>query len=345
MKNLGKKIITVLMVLVLTACGGTTNKVESTQLIVYTNSNSDGRGEWWEARAKEAGFDISIVGAGGVDLTNRLISEAKNPTADVVFGLNSMLYEQLKENEVLEKYVPSWSNEVEAGSNDPEGYYHSLVKQALLLIYNSEEITTADAPTDYTDLWEKDVFAGKYEAPTQLTQVTPRIILSSILVRYQDVNGELGISAEGWDVLKQFLTNGVVAVEGEELFSNMANNKVQIGTAVSGTMKAKEEQYNIKAGVVKPEIGTPTITEQIGLIAGSKKTDEAKKFIDWFGNEENQTAFAKEFNAMPTNKNAVKAANPAVLEIFDGITTQELDWAYISEHIEEWMEKVELELL
>lgn len=342
-----KKIFAVLMIMVLTlaSCGGGTAGSGSKSLVIYTNSNSDGRGEWWEARAKDAGFDITIVGAGGADLTNRLISEVKNPTADVVFGLNSMLYEQLKEAEVLEKYTPAWSSEVEAGTSDPEGYYHSLVKQALLLIYNKETISGDLIPKGYEDLWSNEALKGKYEAPTQLTQVTPRIILSSILVRYQDPSGELGISEEGWTVLKEFLQNGVKAVEGEELYSNMANGKVEIGTAVSGTMAAKQEQYKLEVGIVQPKIGTPTIIEQIGLVAGSKKTEEAKAFIDWFGNEENQTAFAQEFNAMPTNINAEKVANKEVKEMFDGIKVQELDWGFISEHIESWMEKVELEFL
>ncbi len=33
-------------------------------LIVYTNSNGDGRGDWVTAEAAKAGFDIQIVGLG-----------------------------------------------------------------------------------------------------------------------------------------------------------------------------------------------------------------------------------------------------------------------------------------
>ena len=69
---------------------------QNEKLIVYTNANSDGRGEWLIEKAKGAGFDIEIVGAGGADLTNRLIAEKNNPIADVVYGLNNMLYENLK---------------------------------------------------------------------------------------------------------------------------------------------------------------------------------------------------------------------------------------------------------
>ena len=73
------------------------------------------------------------MGAGGADLTNRLIAEKNNPIADVVFGLNNIFYENLKKEDVLDQYVPQWASQVDSGLNDPEGYYHGLVKQAILI--------------------------------------------------------------------------------------------------------------------------------------------------------------------------------------------------------------------
>lgn len=314
-------------------------------LIIYTNSNSDGRGEWWETKAKEAGFNITIVGAGGADLTNRLISEQASPTADVVFGLNTMFYEKLKSNNVLAPYTPVWSTETEAGTNDPSGYYHSLVKQALVIVYHTDEYDQTTAPVGYEDLWSNQEFTGKYEVPAQMNQATAQIIVASILSQYQDENGELGISEEGWNNIKTYFDHGMPAIEGEEIYSSMANGKVSIGTAVSGTMKAKEKQYAIEVGIVHPEIGTPTIVEQIALINGTKKAEQAKAFIDWFGSAEVQAEFAKEFNAMPTNETAAKSANQEVLELYSNIKTQELDWEFINENLEYWIEKIELEIM
>lgn len=355
--------ISSIMMLSMVACGSGTSSANSSdsstqsgasdtaqtgsgkKLIVYTNSNSDGRGEWWQEQASKAGFSIEIVGAGGADLTNRLIAEKSNPTADVVFGLNNMLYEQLKENDVLTKYEPSWASETEAGSNDKDGYYHSLVKQALLMVYNDADFDASSAPKGYEDLWNNEKFAGKYDAQTQVTQMTPRIIIASILTRYKDDAGEYGISEEGWNVISEYFANGVAAVEGEELFSNMANGKVSIGTAVSGTMKSKEEQYDVSVGIVKPEIGTPMIIEQVALINGTKNEATAKEFIDWCGSAEVQTAFAKEFNSMPTNTTAAKEANADIVELFTGLKSQDLDWTFIYENMDLWIEKIQLEIL
>ncbi len=68
-------------------------------LVVYTNSNGEGRGEWLTKKAAEAGFKIEIVGAGGADATNKLIAEKNNPIADVAFGLNNMYFDQINQIE------------------------------------------------------------------------------------------------------------------------------------------------------------------------------------------------------------------------------------------------------
>ena len=74
--------------------------------MVYTNSNGEGRGEWWTQKAAEAGFKIEIVGAGGADATNKLIAEKNNPIADVAFGLNNMYFAQIKAAGALEPFSP-----------------------------------------------------------------------------------------------------------------------------------------------------------------------------------------------------------------------------------------------
>lgn len=368
MKNIFSKVALLsLSALTLAACGGgeenassetSTNTSDTTstsevvevdrseELVIYTNANSDGRGEWLEAEAEEAGFNITIVGAGGADLTNRLISEGTNPIADVVYGLNTMFYEQLKENNIIQEYVPAWSDEVASGINDPEGYYHGLVQQALLLSYNPNVYDETTAPQSYLDLIEKEEFAGKYESPNKLDQATPRLIISSILVQYQDEDGELGISDEGWAAIEKFLQNGVSTPEGEDFYALLASEEVPVGTLVSGTLQAKEEQYGVGAEFISPEdIGSPAVVESVAIVEGSEQTELAKEFVDWMGSSDVQGKFASEFNAMPANEVAAEQATDYVKGLYGEITVQELDWTFISEYIDEWMEKIELELL
>lgn len=322
-----------------------TEPVKNEKLIVYTNANSDGRGDWLVEKAKSAGFDIELVGAGGADLTNRLIAEKNNPTADVVYGLNNMLYENLKKENVLTRYVPQWAGEVETGLNDPEGYYHGLVKQAILLGYSPDVFTAETAPGDWTELYQDEAYKGKYEAPTLLGQITPRLVMAGILTRYQDPNGELGISEEGWNAVQQLYDNGIRAVEGEDFYANLASGKTPLGALVSGTLAQKEEQYKVKAGIVSPDIGVPMIVEHAAIVNGTKKQATAERFVEWMGTAEVQGEFAAQFNSMPANTKAAEQANASVKELYAGLKAQPLDWGFMADHIEQWVEKIELQIM
>ena len=325
--------------------GNQSGEVKNEKLIVYTNSNSNGRGEWWKEQAKKAGFDIEIVGAGGGDVTNRLIAEKNNPTADVVFGLNNIFYENLKKEGVLTKFVPSWASQVEAGLNDPEGYYHGLVKQAILIGYNSELYTPETAPKNWTDLYTNPAFKGKYEAPTRLDRATMRLVVASVLMPYKDEKGDLGVSAEGWAALKKLYDNGVPVIEGEDLYANMKTGKIPLGTIVSGENAKKEEEFGVKVGFVTPDNGVPMIVEHVAIVKGTKKQATAERFIEWFGSAEMQGAFAKEFSAMPVIDKAAEQAPAAVKEMYAKLKAQPLDWNFIAEHLDLWVEKIELQIM
>ncbi|MGX7149987.1 extracellular solute-binding protein [Enterococcus ureasiticus] len=352
MKKLNVRIVGMILAIlfVFAGCSSNESKKGETEknenLIIYTNANSDGRGEWLEEKAKEKGFDITLVTGGGADITSRLIAEKNNPNADIVYGLNSLFYEQLKSEDILTEFVPTWASENPKDMNDANGYYHGIVTQALLLAYNEEKIPKDQAPKSYLDLIENASFKGKYEAPIKLDQATPRIILSSILVQYKDKNGELGISDKGWKAVETFLKNGERVPEGDDFYALLASGDIPIGTLVSGTLQAKEEQYGIPAQIVSPKgIGSPSVIESVALVNGSKKTEKAKEFIEWFGSAEVQGEFSEKFNAMPTNEKAAKKVPKDVQKLFDQIEIQDLDWTFISENIDQWMEKLELEIL
>ena len=77
MKKIWLLVIALIVSTVLAACGGGNTKQDSTEgtaeekdksLVVYSNSVSDGRGDWLKEKAAEAGFDIEIVEAGGGEI-------------------------------------------------------------------------------------------------------------------------------------------------------------------------------------------------------------------------------------------------------------------------------------
>ncbi len=334
-------------ILLLAGCGaGGSGDANSTgTLIVYTNSNADGRAEWLKDKAATAGYKIEVVGAGGGETTNKLIAEKNNPVADVVFGLNNMYYEQLKTADAIQPFTPVWSGEVDASLADPaaEKAYWPVVQQGILLAYNADAISAADAPKDWTDLWTKPQFKDRYEHVTGLGGATTQLMVAGVLNRYKDDKGTLGVSNEGWDQIKAFFQNGKPAVKDQDLFARMAKGDLDMGQIGSSSIPDREQKYNVKAGVMAPEIGVPFAVEQVALVKGTKKKDQAEKFINWFGSADLQGEWAQQFSSMPVNKGAIAKAKPEVVMFHENLKHQDIDWKFAQTNIAGWIEKIELE--
>ena len=355
LKKIWLLVIALIVSTVLAACGGGNTKQDSTEgtaegkdksLVVYSNSVSDGRGDWLKEKAAEAGFDIEIVEAGGGEILNRLIAEKNKPLADVVFGMNQMDFEKLQTNELLVPFEPTWMNETPEGSSDEDNFYHPLVEQRIIMIYNKDVYTEETAPKDWTDLVNNEEFKGKYHIPSNLGGGTNRSVVYGMLMRNLDENGDLGVSEEGWKQIETFFDNGYKTPEGENDKANLASGEVPISFTFSSGLPGYEEEFGFEAGIVSPEIGVPTTIEQIGLInkGEGKDTTVAKEFADWFGSADVQGAWAEEFGSLPVNTKALEKASDKMKQISESTTIQEMDYSFISEHIDEWVEKIELEI-
>ncbi|MET3772389.1 extracellular solute-binding protein [Arthrobacter nitrophenolicus] len=356
MRKLQTLVAAAVAVTLLAGCGGSTTSPAASgdasapaggsgdTLVVYTNSNGEGRGDWLTAKAAEAGFKIEIVGAGGADATNKLIAEKNNPIADVAFGLNNMYFSQIKAEDVLEPYEPSWAGEVDEELADGETYW-PLVKQAILLGYNSDKISKDAAPQDWTDLWTKDEFKDRYERVTGLGTATAQLVFAGILSRYRDDSGDLGISDEGWKQVEQYFQNGSPAVAKTDLFARIASGEVDMGQMPSSIIADREKSFNVNVETVIPSVGVPLAVEQIALVKGTEKKEQAQKFIDWFGSADVQGQFAKQFNSMPVNEGAAAQANPEVVDFFADLKQQDIDWEFVQENMGAWVEKIELEYM
>ena len=318
----------------------------SETLIIYSNSVSDGRGDWLVEQAKEAGFSLQFVDLGGGDVKNRLIAEKNNPIADVAFGLNNVFYENIKAEGVLEPYEPSWSGDVDKALGDKDGQFWPIVREPIMLVYSLEAYPDGKgAPQDWPDLWTKPEYHGKYETATGMGGATTRMVLSGILTRFTDPAGDLGISDAGWEAIGAFFKNGSPAVQGEDLFARMKAGKVNMGQMWLAGKSTREKQYELQTRAINPEIGVPMAVQHISLIKGTKKAETAKKFIDWFGGAEMQAKWSKQFFTAPTNEKALADASKEAVEATDAFKRQDIDWEFVAKNLDQWVEKIELNYL
>lgn len=311
---------------------------KSQKLIIYTNSGSNGRDEWLKQKAAENGYNIEVVQIQGGDLANRIIAEKNNPQADLVFGLNAIEYEKLKAEHVIDKWKPSWAGDVDASLGDKDGYYYPLVIQPLVNIMNAD---LANPPKDYTDL-VKPEWNGKYTI-LNFGGGTGKSILASLLVRYRDDNREDGISKEGWDFIKAWIQNGHMEQQGEDIVGNVISGKIPISEMWGSGVLQNQTERNYKFQIMSPDVGVPYVTEEVAMITGSNKRDLAVDFANWFGSADTQTAWMNQFGTIPCQPDAMAKAPDDITGFMSRVHSQDIDWGFVASHIDQWVEKCELE--
>lgn len=314
-------------------------------LVVYSNSVSDGRGEWLTEKASAEGFNLQFVDLGGGDIQNRLLAEKNNPVADVTFGLNNVFFEKLKADDVLQPYTPSWSDKVEAGVGDDETFW-PIVREPIMLVYSNAAYPGGQgAPTDWPDLWKNPEFHNRYEVPTSLGGATSQMVLSGILSRYKDEAGQAGVSEEGWQAIQQFFANGNPSVQGEDLYARMKAGDVNMGQMWLAGKATREKQYDLETTAVQPQVGVPMATQHVAVVKGSDSMNEAQRFVDWFGGAELQAAWSNEFFTAPTNKDALPMADQDAVKATEAFKAQDIDWEFVAQNIDSWVERIQLQYL
>ncbi len=348
-----KKIVTLSMAIIMaagimTGCGSSkpqsaeqTGVDKSQTLLIYSNSASDGRGDWLTQKAEEAGYHIQIVSIGGGDLTNRLIAEKNNSQADLVYGLNSIEYEKLKKEDLLLKYKPTWESEVDMSLGDSEGYYYPTVVQPLVLIYNNQY---KDAPSDWIDLATNPKYKGIYNI-FNLGGASGKYLYASILARYPDPNGEDGISEEGWKVAKEYFNNAHMSVDGEDYVGKVINGSMPMSLMWGSGVIQNQKERNYKFNIMTPEIGEPYVVEQVAIISKTNKAALAQDFANWFGSAEIQAAWSAKFGSIPANKKALETVSDDVKEFMKKVHSQKMDWTLVNKYIDKWVEKAQLEFI
>lgn len=315
-----------------------------TKLLVYTNGGTDGRAEWLMERGKQDGFNLEVVNMGGGDLLNRLLAEKNNQVADAIYGLNPMQFEILKTENLLFSFEPTWMGEVDMtlGDNKDHTYFPTAV-QPLLIAYNKDVVS--NPPKDWIDLATNLEYAGKHNI-LALGGGTCRNCIGGVLQKYRDPNGELGVSQAGWDVMQQYIENGVLVADGEDWFGKAVSGERPI-TQIwgSGFIQNVEATGATNMDYVVPEGGVPYVTEQTAVFKNSKNVEAATAFVNWFGSAKIQGEWSAKFGSAPVHPEALKMAPAAVQEMMGKLKPEPYDWAFVGENIEKWMEKIMLEFV
>src|SRR4026208_1268139 len=96
-------------------------------------------------------IDVQWVDMGSQEVLDRVRAEKDNPQGDVWFGAPAEAFDRATRENLLEPYIPTWSNavSVEARQNNDQWYGTYLTPE--VIAYNTEAVTAAEAPKDWGD--------------------------------------------------------------------------------------------------------------------------------------------------------------------------------------------------
>ena len=308
-------------------------------ITVYSPQGEE-RAVWITEQAKAAGHDIEMLSAGGGELFDRLLAEKANPQADVVLGLIDAAMSSLKTEGMFQAHVPTWADGLGEVYKGPDGMVHKFWQTPIVLAYNADSMSAADAPTSWLDL-TKPEYKGKYVIGSTGWQTT-KSFLVGVLVRFADDNGE--ISDEGWEFMQAFYDNAIVVDSGDAKTAAYVSGEAVIDLNWFGGVGRLAENVGYNAEIVDTEGGSPFISESIAIVAGTDQEAQSEAFVDWFGSPAFMIAYAEEFGQVPVHPDAIAGSPDSVKANATRVSPQAIDWDAVAPKIDAWMQRIELEI-
>ena len=113
------------------------------------------------------------------------------------------------------------------------------------MIYNSDLYDENTAPKDWSDLWKKEEFRGKYDAPSSFGGGTTRAVLAGILVRYQDPMDNMAFPKKVGTKLGITLSTDIIKLKVRISMPTWQTEKLRSVLCGPAGCASREEQYKV----------------------------------------------------------------------------------------------------
>lgn len=256
-------------------------KEASGTVMIYTSIYPDII-EMMKPEIKKALPDITVEWfQGGTESVVTKITgemEAKKVEADLLMVADPSYYLTLQKAGVLEKYEsPERAN---VTIKDAEGYWTGVRISNMIIAYNTDRVSEADAPKSFEDLLDPR-WKDKIAMPSPL-------LSGSAFVAAGALSNKLG-----WEYFEKLKKNGLVVESG----NTAVQTKILTGE-YDVVIILEENMLKIaKAGepvkVVYPKDGVIIIPSPIAMFNSSKNSVASKKVLDWFLSTKGQEIIVK----------------------------------------------------
>lgn len=324
-----------LAVVALCAAAAFAGNLEDKVIVYSTHGESmlEAVADGFEAKT---GVPVEFINLKG-ELADRVRAEKANPQSDVMYGAPSSVYQELKAEGLFQPFEPTWAAKVDPLFKDKDGYWIGTIQTPVLMFYNTEMITAAEAPKDWKELADPK-YKGMLVFRNALSS-SARATYTALLQQYEK-QGKLN---EGWAFLKGVDANTKRYYgSGSLQFQAVGRKEAAISFAVLNSVVDNQIKNKMPLQTIDAASGSPVITDAIAVIKGAKHPEAAKAFVEFAGSAGTQAMLARKFNRMPTLPDALDEAPVWMAKIKFKI--MDVDWGALASKQSEWMQKWDSEV-
>ena len=273
------------------------------------------------------GIDVNVTRTTAQVAFQRVMQEIMNqaPVLDVLSSTDIGHYVNLKKDGHLAKYAPPNVEQLAEPFQglDPEGYYYPTAAGLVVLTYNTEEVSEADAPKNWPDLldpkWQGKVSVGH---PGYSGYVGTWVVLMDKLY--------------GWDFFEKLEEIDPRIGRSINDTMTMLNAKEAVVAAGPEAGTARGATRGNPMGIVYPTDGALLMISPSAVMADAPHPHAARLFMNFLMGPEHAQVLVDEFSrpvlagVEPSPGMApleeIKTIRPTNEEIIDGIPRVMEDW-------------------
>ncbi|MDH3335871.1 MAG: ABC transporter substrate-binding protein [Rhodospirillaceae bacterium] len=226
------------------------------------------------ANAAMPDIEINVLRLSTGKLGARILAEAGNPQADVIWGWAVTAMMDPRVLNMIEPYKAKGSEKLNAAHRDPNGRWFAPTGYMGAFCVNTERLKQKGLPMpkSWKDL-ENPAFKGEVVMPDPNSSGTGYLHVNAVL---QTMGEE-----KGWAQLKAVDPNmAQYTSSGSKPCKAARAGEYTVGASLAFTaLKSIDDGYPL--AMIFPEGGAGYELEASGLMASSKNKADAKRFLDW----------------------------------------------------------------
>ncbi len=278
--------------------------------------------------------DVRWLDMGSQEVYDRIRSEQANPQADVWFGGPATILARGAADGLLQPYRPAWVDALRPDDGHPDDLFFPLYRTPPILVFNEQAVSAEEAPHDWEDLLDER-WRGQVLVRDPLASGTMRTIFGMVLARSVT---ETGDEASGFDWLRRLDAQTKEYVPSPALLHQKMMRQEGLVTLWELTDILFQRLRGAPLGYHFPTSGSPVIDDSVGIVAGARQPDEARRLVDWLGSREAQLLAAAKAFRLPARTDLAADELPEWAgEALAQLVTAEVDWQLIESRGAEWM--------